>query len=165
MTTFRKKNRLEGYDYSQPGWYFITVCTKGKAPYFCRGAHCAPCATGLHPFTKAGEAAEKAIKQIPEHYCAVKVDKYVVMPNHIHMILVIEQDGERRTMCAPTSTASVPRIVKAMKEAVTKELGCSVWQRSYHDHIIRSEEEYLEIWAYIDTNPAKWAEDCYYEEA
>ena len=158
----RKKLRLEGYDYSQSGWYFITVCTKDRIPHFCRGAQCAPVGE-FPPYSDVGEAAKCAIEQISVHYPEVKVDKYVIMPNHIHMILVIDGE-ERRTLCAPTSPVSIPRVVKAMKEAVTKTIGYSVWHRSYHDHIIRSEEDYLNIWTYIDTNPAKWTEDCYYKE-
>ena len=65
-------------------------------------------------------------------------------------------------MCAPTSNPSVARIIKMMKEAVTKSVGRSIWQKGYHDHVIRNDADYLRIWHYIDTNPAKWREDCYY---
>ena len=106
--------------------------------------------------------AEQAIQGIPHHYPHVFVDKYVVMPNHIHLILRIEGDG--RTLCAPTSAVSGPRIIKAMKEAVTKRAGFSLWQKGYHDHIIRNDADYLRIWDYIHTNPAKWREDCYFTE-
>ena len=158
----RKTIRLQGYDYSQPGGYFVTICTKDREPYFCRGAHCAP-AGEIPPYSDVGKAVKGAIEQIPAHYPGVKVDKYVIMPNHIHMILLLDEQ-KRRTLCAPTSAISVSRVIRAMKEAVTKKVGYSVWQRSYHDHIIRNQAEYLEIWSYIDTNPARWAEDCYYKE-
>lgn len=88
------------------------------------------------------------------------VEKYVVMPNHIHLMLRIEGTG--RTLCAPTPVGAVPRIIKAMKETVTKCARSPVWQKGYHDHIVRGEADYLRIWNYIDTNPAKWREDCYY---
>ena len=64
---------------------------------------------------------------------------------------------------APTA-ASVPNAVSALKRLVNRETGENIWQRSYHDHVIRGERDYLEIWNYIDTNPARWREDCFYEE-
>lgn len=67
-------------------------------------------------------------------------------------------------MCAPTCRPSIPGILRGMKEAVTKTVGFPLWQKSFHDHIIRGEADYLRIWHYIDTNPAKWREDCYYKD-
>lgn len=157
----RKPNRLTHFDYSQPGYYFITICTKNHHSILRRGAQCAP--APLPPLTSAGLAAERFLLEIPVHYPMISVDHYVVMPNHVHLILVITAghigtDG--RTMCAPT----VSRVVRGWKEAVTKQIGVSIWQKSFHDHIIRNETDYLRIWNYIDTNPAKWREDCYYKD-
>ena len=155
----RKPLRLKGYDYSLGGYYFVTVCTKDRVPHLRRGAHCAP--EPLPPLTAAGRIAERAVLQISAHYPGVTVDKYVVMPNHVHMILVLPADGGRalrRALRAPT----VSRIVRAWKETVTKMLGEAIWQKSFYDHIIRDENDYLRIWTYIHTNPAKWAEDTYY---
>lgn len=156
----RRSNRLKNYDYSSPGCYFVTICVQDHRPLLRRGAQCAP-ETGLPPLTKAGRITEQAIIQIPAHYPNVCVDRYVIMPNHIHILLRLRGNGGR-TMCAPTSNPSVARIIKMMKEAVTKSVGRSIWQKGYHDHIIRSDADYLRIWHYIDTNPAKWREDCYY---
>lgn len=156
----RKQNRLNAYDYSTPGCYFVTVCTKNHRAILRRGAQCAP-ETGMPELTETGVAVEYGILQIPKHYTNVLVDKYVVMPNHIHMILRLEERGGR-TLCAPTQRPTVARIVKMMKEAVTKSVSWPIWQKGYHDHIIRGEADYLRIWNYIDTNPAKWREDCYY---
>ena len=158
----RKKNRLHGYDYSKAGWYFITICVAGRAEMLgkYRGAHCAPAYVAL---SDVGYAVENAILQIPKYHKGVYVDKYVVMPNHIHVILVLTKN-HGRTMCAPTERSSVPKIIHGMKEAVTKSVGFSIWQKSYHDHIIRDDADYQRIWEYIDTNPAKWQEDCYYKE-
>lgn len=154
-------NRLSHFDYSQPGYYFITICTKNHHSILRRGAQCAP--APLPPLTSAGLAAERFLLEIPVHYPMISVDHYVVMPNHVHLILVITAghigtDG--RTMCAPT----VSRVVRGWKEAVTKQIGVSIWQKSFHDHIIRNKTDYLRIWNYIDTNPAKWREDCYYND-
>lgn len=81
------------------------------------------------------------------------------MPNHIHLILRIrEADG--RMISAPTK--AVPIVIGQMKRATSKCAGASLWQKGFHDHIIRSESTYLRIWNYIDANPAKWSEDRYY---
>ena len=93
----RKPNRLTGYDYSQPGCYFITICTAGRQPILRRGAQCAP-ASEIPPLTEIGEITERAIQSIPNHYPYVFVEKYVVMPNNIHLMLRIEGTG--RTLCA-----------------------------------------------------------------
>ena len=154
----RKKIRLDGYDYSRNGVYFITVCVQHKHEILglvVVGANMVrPSEVAL---SDIGMVVDTAIRKIGEIYQDVHVDKYVIMPNHIHMILAIDNtDG--RTMCAPT----VSRIVKHCKEYVTKQIGFSVWQKSYHDHIIRDEEEYHAIWRYMDENPAKWPEDDYF---
>ena len=79
------------------------------------------------------------------------------MPNHIHLIIML-READVRTMTAPT----ISRIIKHMKEFVTKKTGRSFWQKTFHDHIIRNEREYQEIWEYIHTNPMKWKEDCFF---
>ena len=155
----RKPNRLREYDYSQPGCYFVTICTKERLPLLRRGAQCAP-ASDLPPLTEAGRAAEQAIKGIAEHYETISVDKYVVMPNHVHLLLRLNDGG--RTLCAPTKNPSVARVIKMMKEAVTKSIGTPIWQKGYHDHVVRNDADYLRIWDYMETNPAKWREDRYY---
>ncbi len=99
---------------------------------------------------------EQAIADIPTHYPGVKVDRYVVMPNHVHMVVVLGGTPDGRTMCAPT--ADLSRIMRMMKGAVTKRVGRKIWQRGYYDHIIRDEADYQRIWSYIETNPAKWTE-------
>ena len=168
----RKQNRLTGYDYSQPGCYFVTFCVvdrllllRQNMPALCRGAQCAP-ASGFPPLTYAGKMIDQAIRGIASHYQNITVDKYVIMPNHVHLLLCIRgSENNGRTMCAPTKNVSIAHVIKMVKEVVTKSIGYSIWQKGYHDHIIRSEADYLRIWDYIDTNPAKWREDCYYCQA
>ena len=89
----------------------------------------------------------------------VTVDNYVIMPNHVHLLLSIhsERAGGRRN-AAPT----ISSVVNQFKGSVSKAIGFSCWQKSFHDHIVRDEREYLQIWAYIDANPGKWEEDRYY---
>ena len=82
------------------------------------------------------------------------------MPNHVHLLLQISSEVNGRTLFAPT----VDRVIKQTKGVITKQIGFSIWQKSFHDHVIRDEQDYLKIWNYIDTNPAKWQEDKYYNK-
>jgi len=87
------------------------------------------------------------------------VDKYVIMPNHIHLILLISDD-HGRAMRAPT----ISTVVNQLKGYVSKQIGYSIWQKLFHDHIIRNNADYLDIWKYIDENPVRWHEDCFYHK-
>ena len=153
----RRENRLEGYDYSQNGAYFITLCTQDRHELLGKidvGANCVrPILSGI------GQIVKNEMTVLSNTYENVTVDKCIVMPNHIHMILFISAEN-RRTQFAPT----VSRIVKQFKGSITKQIGNSIWQKSFYDHIIRNEEDYKIKWNYIDENPAKWAEDTYYVE-
>lgn len=152
----RKKNRLPGYDYGHAGVYFVTCCTQGrKACLWDVGEHTSREGEPL-PLSAYGWIVNDAIKKIPEHYPAVSVDKYVVMPNHLHIILRIHTNGSKKR------TPTIATVMNQMKGRVTKQIGTSIWQKSYHDHVIRNEEDYREIWTYIDINPLKWEMDCFY---
>jgi len=94
---------------------------------------------------------ETAILSLSEHYDNVIVDKYCIMPDHIHMILIIRSDMSGRMISAPT----LSNVIGQMKRWVSKQIGFSMWQKSFYDRIIRDEEEYLKIWKYIDENPIK----------
>ena len=96
----------------------------------------------------AGEIVDRAIRNIPNIYEGVTVEKYVVMPDHIHMILVI---GEGRIISAPT----VSTIIGGMKRWASRQCGRPLWQKSFYDHIIRDSNDFLTRWNYIDTNPAR----------
>jgi len=145
----RKSPRIVGYDYSNPNYYFITVCTHNRK-----------CLFG-DPFAlnRAGEIAEKQINQIAEHYENVRVDKYVIMPNHVHMILVLENGNIN----------SADQIIAQYKSGVTREVrslfpDIVLWQRSFYDHIIRNQRSYENIWRYIDGNPQCWDKDCFFTD-
>ena len=161
----RKNIRLQGYDYSRAGCYFVTLCVKdghemlGKIVTPVGAISNRP--NTLVELTKHGYTVEKAIREIPICYQGVTVDNYVIMPNHMHMIITLRNgyDSGGRLIIAPTKVSA---IVQQYKRSVTKQIGFSMWQKSYHDHIIRDEDEYRRIWQYIDENPAKWTEDKYY---
>ena len=154
----RKPNRLKGYDYSRNGAYFITLCTRNKEPIFGRivggGVFDAP----HTELTEIGECADRRIRDIEKSGYAA-VDKFAVMPNHIHMIVFVH-NGPSRTP-APTN-AMIPHVISTFKRFVHRDVGKTVFQRSYYDHIIRDERDYRKIWEYIDTNPLRWAEDIFY---
>ncbi len=155
----RKPNRLPEFDYSKAGYYFVTICSKNKAHLF--GKSCVGPAPSCPPayihLSKIGHCIERAIKAIPEKYENVYVDKYIIMPNHVHMILILDSaNGQIRS--GPTLST----IVGQTKRRVSKEVGAAIWQHSFHDHIIRNEPDYRRIWRYIDSNPVTWTNDCYY---
>ncbi len=155
----RKPNRLKNYDYSSNGVYFITICTKNKEPLFGRivGA-----TIGRPPemhLSHYGIITKKAIENINKHYPCISAEKYVIMPNHLHLLLSIDNfDENGRPMVAPT----ISTVIQQMKGFVSKQIGFSPWQKLFHDHIIRNEKDYEKIWEYIDTNPLKWESDCFY---
>ncbi len=148
----RKEIRLKKYDYSSCGGYFLTICTQERRNYFwCNvGATIGrPQNMELSPY---GKIAEEAINKIPQIYSSIKVDRYVIMPDHIHLLLVICADESGRPMVAPTMS----RVVQQMKGYVTKRIGKSIWQKLFADHIIRNREDYEEHVKYIRENPMRW---------
>ena len=156
----RKNPRLKDYDYSSPGAYFITICTKDKKNVFWDG--CQPDIVGediILPLSPYGKIAEKAIKAIPEHYANIELWQYVVMPNHIHLILSIPYDSGR-LIASPT----IATVIGQMKRFVSKQIGTAIWQRSFYDHIIRDRQDYDKIAKYVQDNPFKWQDDCFYSE-
>ena len=155
----RKQIRLREYDYSAPGAYFVTICTHDRR---CILSSIAVGAAISRPadvhLSNCGEIVALAIRNIPTAYSNVSIDHYVIMPNHVHMILRIHGDESGRILSAPT----VSTVVGQMKRWASRQAGFGLWQKSYHEHVIRNEDDYRQIREYIDTNPAKWAEDRYY---
>ncbi len=136
----RKRLRLADYDYSNTGYYFITVCTKGRKQVLSDIVADGSAKVRLKPW---GKIAETYLDTI----CGI--DKYVIMPNHIHMIV------------HKTNGKDLSSDIRSFKILATKKIGCSIWQTSFYEHIIRNREDYLEKWRYIEENPLKWACDEY----
>ena len=154
----RKRNRLSEYDYTTPNAYFITVCTQNRKNLFCENVGAItdrPCNV---PLTNLGKIVQQSIEDIPRYYPAVSVDHFVIMPNHIHLLLQIQTDADGRSLIAPT----ISTVVRMMKGAASKRAGFSVWQKGFYDHVVRSQRDYLDIWNYIEGNPGKWEEDVLY---
>lgn len=147
----RKPHRLLTHDYSAPGAYFITFCTQNRRNLLWE--------TGtIAQLSPVGEIVRRTIEKIPDVYPVVQIDTYTVMPNHVHLLLQIHADENGMTQPAP----SISRIVQQLKGHITRETGENVWQKLFHDHIIRTEADYLAIYQYIAHNPAQWQEDCFY---
>ena len=149
----RKPIRIADYDYSTPGAYFITVCTANREKIFWNSVGADIIRPQNVQLSIAGKIAEQGVIQIAEHYKNVVVDKYCIMPDHIHMILRIESDTSGRMVSAPT----VSTVVGSMKRWVSKQIGRPIWQKSFYDHGIRNQQDYNEIWQYIENNPLKYA--------
>ena len=168
----RKTIRLQEFDYSSPGAYFVTICTQGRRNLLWDMRNRVDSAVGAaisrpqnatdlpYVLSAAGEWVQHGIGNIPQIYPGVSVEKYVIMPNHIHMILSINRDESGRLIAAPT----ISTIIGQMKRWISKQAGTGLWQKSFHEHVIRGEKDYREIWDYIENNPARWAEDDYYTE-
>jgi REP element-mobilizing transposase RayT len=162
----RRNIRLKDYDYSQAGWYFATICTKDKA-----------CLLGQVEksemlLSDIGRTAEEHLAGISKHFPFVSVDEYVVMPNHIHTIIVIQSVGA--AFMPPAETPSNPLtdptrpslsfIIQQYKSGVKR--WCSAngfghfgWQRGFYEHVIRNEDDLHNIREYIINNPMRWIED------
>lgn len=128
----------------------------------------APCGRP-HP---ARELAENWLKKLPEKFSGVQLDKYVVMPNHIHILLRIDRGEPAGGHTGPPlqsmvdwyKTMTTNAYIRAVKADILPPYEKQVWQRGYYDYVVRGEKDYLEIWQYIDNNPAQWREDKYYNE-
>lgn len=164
----RKRLRLENFDYSQNGAYFVTVCTKNRKAILSRvlvgqAALSLPEACSvLVELTDIGMLCQKYIEKIPAVYSGVWVDAYVIMPNHIHILLRFEDGSCPGGLGAGHPTVS--SVIRSVKVLVTKELGYPIWQKSFHDHVIRNETDYQMIWQYIENNPLQWELDELYTE-
>ncbi|MCL2812511.1 MAG: transposase [Clostridia bacterium] len=160
----RKNNRLKNYDYSQAGCYFITICVKDGVHLFGQIVGDAALGVPYVVLSSAGEMIKTHIENINQQK-GITLDRYVIMPNHVHLLIGVKSgmlgmDGTPRA-ASPTK-ATIPLIVNALKGLTSKQFGETIWQRSYHDRIVRDEEEYQRILQYINENPARWREDRFY---
>ena len=166
MTLFKNKYRIESsrlkdWDYRNPGYYFVTICTLYKQCLFgeIKNATMRP--------NQYGIIVQQCWNEIPKHYLEINNEIFSVMPNHIHGIIIIQDDNGRSGLKPdPTNTHALPEIVRAFKTFSAKGIneirhlpGTTVWQRSFYEHIIRTEKEYREIGEYIYYDSQKWEND------
>ena len=160
----RKLPRLPDYDYSTPGVYFITICTHEKRCIFGKILPTNIFGDMQMQYSSIGKIAKECLLDVESHYDNIKIDQWVIMPNHIHLLIRIEE----RINPFPTNSYNISNVVGKYKAAVTRAVGNAfmhsgkLWQTSFYDHIIRNDSDYQNIWQYISGNPSKWLEDCFY---
>ena len=149
----RKPNRLCEYDYSQNGAYFVTICTQDRKKILSSIV-----GDGFSVPKPCGIIAEEFIRQIHVKYPSVAVDNYVIMPDHIHLLLRFDWN-----LGTENPSPTLGNVIGWFKYQVTKQVdsqiylnGAKLFQRSYYDHVIRNQQDYDEIWQYIENNPRKW---------
>lgn len=145
----RKKNRLENISYTENGVYFITICSKDKKCIFSRIYPAADDsqAPGIR-LSEIGKIVNDTVNDIENHYENVSVVNYVIMPNHIHLLISIENAGGRMI--------SAPTVVGSLKRVVSRKAGASIWQKGFYDHVVRDIDDLQIKWDYIEGNPAQW---------
>jgi putative transposase len=170
-THHRRSIRLNGFDYTQPGAYFVTICT-----------HLHACVLGevvneVMQLSRFGQIAFDFWEAVTAHFSSVEIDAFVIMPNHIHAIIVLHDPAVGAVSPRPTGSPNpgfpgLGQIVGFYKYQTTKQInvlrgnaGTSFWQRNYYEHIIRNESEWGKIRDYILTNPFRWEKDDLYPGA
>ncbi|PIP17282.1 MAG: transposase [Candidatus Portnoybacteria bacterium CG23_combo_of_CG06-09_8_20_14_all_37_13] len=180
MEFHRRSIRLKEYDYSSYGWYFVTICAQDRELYFGNVEN------GCLKLSKFGEIAQKYLLQIPEHFQNTEIDEYIVMPNHIHAVIIIENDNsvgvihelplqngliqqspeQWREWFKQRRQMLLPKIIGWFKMNSAKQInillnqsGIPLWQRNYYERIIRNNKELNRIRQYIISNPDNWETD------
>jgi REP element-mobilizing transposase RayT len=184
--THRKSMRLDGYDYAQPGGYFVTIVTQGREMVFGE-----VCERKMHP-SHAGNLVRQAWLDLPRHYANIEIDLFCIMPNHFHGIVFILDSPRRGGSCMPAeqilparklvgidssperktrpyvrdSNPPLSEIIRAFKSFSARRINSllnrsttPLWQRNYYEHIIRDETDLARIREYIINNPARWEMD------
>ncbi|MCE9645561.1 MAG: transposase [Chloroflexi bacterium] len=158
----RRSIRLQGYDYSQAGAYFVTIVAWRREMLF---GDIVDGEMGLNDF---GKIVSEKWRWLETQYEYIELGAWVVMPNHFHGILIIHDVGRggSRSAPAPAKRKSLGGLIGAFKTVSTKQInllrnteGQIVWQRNYYEHIIRNEREMGRITRYIEVNPLRWADD------
>ena len=168
----RRSIRLPGFDYTSAGHYFVTICTKDRNPLL--GQVIDDCVD----LSTYGDIVADCWRWLSERYPYIELDEWVVMPNHLHGILVISDDGRGGSRTAPTTTdanhvperKSLGSLIGAFKTVSTKKAnevrgtpGRPIWQRNFFDHVIRDQKSLDSIRRYISNNPAQWNSDQLYQ--
>ncbi len=156
----RQPNRIQGFDYSQNGAYFVTICTQERRKILSQitvGTPVPGCPQKPHnKLLPHGKIAEKHIRQMDAFYDCISVDRYVIMPDHIHFLLTVHETDGHPGRGVPTRASVIARFVGTFKRFCNREYGKNIWQSRYYDHVIRNQQDYNEIWQYIENNPRKW---------
>ena len=167
---------MKGADYNATGVFFLTLCTKDRRCILSKITNVSPPDTTatLNPvgtgvldgptveLTKHGDIVDKCINQLNTFYDNISVESYVIMPNHVHILLFVRDDvfGPSRTPVPTIQNSTVSRFVSTLKRFCNKEIGKNIWQYRSNDHIIRNKQDYEKHLKYIYENPLRW----YYDE-
>ncbi len=165
MTLYRNKyrvetTRLQNWDYASDGRYYITICTKKREQFLGK------IEKGVMILNKRGRIVEQCWFDLEKHYHNLRLDAFVIMPNHIHGIMIIDNSTIVETGFKPVSTHGIFEFVRAFKTFSSRRIneldntpGRTRWQSRFHDHIIRYEREFIRIQQYIRDNPLSWEND------
>jgi REP element-mobilizing transposase RayT len=153
----RKPNRIPDYDYSQYGYYFITVCSNNHKKIF------GEIKDSRMILNDYGVKVERILNDVVLKMGNMLLDNYVIMPNHVHLIIAINQESKEGIFEVIRDFKSITTLkyIEGVKEGIYEPFDKFIWQRSYFDHVIRNEKSYLEVSEYINNNPLKWALDKY----
>ncbi len=161
----RKTPRLQSFDYNSMGAYFITICTQDRRCILSRIVGTGVLDCPQIELTKYGTIAEKYIKQLNNFYDHISLGSYVIMPNHIHLLLFVKDIGQSRTP-VPTgrtrANSAFSQFISTFKRFCNKDYGKNIWQARAYDHIIRNRQDYDEHIRYIYENPIRWQFDKLY---
>ena len=176
----RKPTRLKNFDYNTAGAYFLTICTENRRQILSHVVGGDVLNAPQIELLQNGEIAKKYIEQWNDFYDGIKIDRYVIMPNHVHILLFVLENGASRTSPNGASRTSpngasrtspptrqhsaVSRFVSTFKRFCNKEYGENIWQRHFNDHVIRDREDYERHVKYICENPMRWYYDELYTE-
>ena len=172
MTLYKNKYRIESIrlpnrDYAANGYYFVTICTHKKHCYFGKITN------NQMKLSQVGRIAQKHWQEIPNHFNHVYIDAYVIMPNHLHGIIIIDRPTQKLNLSsqptdtnkfAPLKSGSLSAVIQAYKASVTRwcrknDDDIFRWQSRFYEHIIRNARSLENIRTYIINNPVKWSED------
>ena len=149
----RKPTRLQNYDYSQNGCYFVTVCVKDRRPILSTIVGGEALIAPQIRLTEIGKITEKHIQKINLVYTDVTGEKYIIMPDHIHLLLF--RDGFGDGTMKESSPTNLSTVIRSLKTFVTRDVGKSIWQRSFYDEIIKNETHFQRAWEYTQYNALK----------
>lgn len=160
----RKPTRLRNFDYSGCGTYFVTICTADRKPILSKvvkayggdvGQGLAPAETALYP---CGKIAEEQLLLLEKRFSSVKVDSYVIMPDHIHAVILIwYEHGTAEASLCPTLSQVVGTFKSLTTRACNRAYGTGrIFQSSFYDHIIRNDADYEKTIEYVEDNPSRW---------
>ena len=158
----RKSIRLKDYDYNGTGAYFLTICTENRKCILSRIVGTGVLDGPRLQLLPMGVIADKYIRQLDDFYQNVSVESYVIMPNHIHILLQITASGPSGTPVPTMQNSVISRFVSTFKRFCNKEYGKNIWQRSAYDHVIRNQADFDQHMQYICENPFGWQKDTYY---